>query len=79
MFQKVFDYKPYDQDYRIWLVLNPGTWLIPILMSVFVLAIVLHGFLFAVSPYGEYWGPEFEAAAPAAVEAAPAPAAEAAE
>jgi hypothetical protein len=49
-------------------------WLIPILLSVFVLAILIHAFLFSVGPYGEYW----VADAPAAVEAAPAPAAPAA-
>jgi len=77
MFQKVFDYKPKEQDYRIWLVLNPATWLIPILMSVFLLAIILHGMLFSVSPYVAYWGAEEapaveQAAAPATEEAAPA-------
>ena len=72
MFQDVFNYKPQEQDYRIWLVLNPAVWLVPILMSVFVLGILIHALLFSVSPYGEYWGAE---AAPA-VEAAPAPAAE---
>jgi light-harvesting protein B-800-850 alpha chain len=76
MFQDVFNYKPKEQDYRIWLVVNPATWLIPILMAVFLLAIVLHGMLYAVSPYNSYWGPDFGTteAAPA-VEAAPAPAA----
>lgn len=71
MFQDVFNYKPKEQDYRIWLVLNPATWLVPILLSVFVLAILVHAFLFTAGPYGEYW----VADAPAAVEAAPAPAA----
>jgi light-harvesting protein B-800-850 alpha chain len=78
MFQDVFQYKPKEQDYRIWLVVNPATWLIPILMSVFVLGILVHAFLFSVSPYGEYWGGS-DAAAPAAEVAAPAPAAPAAE
>jgi light-harvesting protein B-800-850 alpha chain len=73
MFQDVFNYKPKEQDYRIWLVLNPATWLVPILMSVFLLGILIHAFLYSVSPYNEYWSPSFEA--PAAVEAAPAPAA----
>jgi light-harvesting protein B-800-850 alpha chain len=76
MFQDVFKYKPKEQDYRIWLVVNPGTWLIPILMSVFLLAILLHAMLFSVSPYSEYWGPDMGATEAAAVEAAPAPAAE---
>jgi light-harvesting protein B-800-850 alpha chain len=72
MFQDVFNYKPKEQDYRIWLVVNPATWLIPILMSVFVLGILIHAFLFSVSPYGGYWGGEEAAAAPAVEEAAPA-------
>jgi light-harvesting protein B-800-850 alpha chain len=71
MFQDVFNYKPKEQDYRIWLVVNPATWLIPILCSVFVLGILIHALLFSVSPYGGYWGGEEAAAAPA-VEAAPA-------
>jgi light-harvesting protein B-800-850 alpha chain len=70
-----FDYKPLEEDYRTWLVINPGTWLIPILMSVFLLGILIHAFLFTSSPYGEYWGGAAEAEA-AVVEAAPAPAAE---
>jgi light-harvesting complex 1 alpha chain len=45
-----------EDDWKVWLVLNPGTWLVPILMSVFVLAIVIHAMLFSVSPYGAYWG-----------------------
>jgi hypothetical protein len=62
-----------EDDWKVWLVLNPGTWLVPILMSVFLLAILVHAFLFSVGPYGEYWVAD---AAPVAVEAAPAPAAE---
>jgi hypothetical protein len=74
MFQDVFNYKPKEQDYRIWLVVNPAEWLIPILMSIFVLAILIHALLFTVSPYNAYWGGEEAAAAPAVEEAAPAPA-----
>jgi len=79
MFQDVFNYKPKEQDYRIWLVVNPATWLIPILIAVFALALLLHGLLFSISPYGAYWGHDMGQAAPAAVEAAPAPAAPAAQ
>jgi len=45
-----------EDDWKIWLVINPGTWLMPILFSVFILALVLHGLLFSISPYGAYWG-----------------------
>jgi light-harvesting complex 1 alpha chain len=60
-----------QDDWKIWLVVNPANWLIPILMSVFLLGILIHALLFSVSPYGGYWGGEEAAAAPA-VEAAPA-------
>jgi hypothetical protein len=76
MFQDVFNYKPKEQDYRIWLVINPATWLIPILLAVFILAILIHTLLYTVSPYNSYWSPDFGQAA-AATAAAPAPAAEA--
>jgi light-harvesting complex 1 alpha chain len=44
-----------EDDWKVWLVLNPATWLVPILMSVFLLAIVLHAALFTLSPYVGYW------------------------
>jgi hypothetical protein len=65
-----------EDDWKVWLVVNPATWLVPILMSVFLLGILIHAFLFTSSPYGEYWGPDMGAAEAVAVEAAPAPAAE---
>jgi light-harvesting complex 1 alpha chain len=63
-----------QDDWKVWLVVNPAKWLIPILMSIFVLAILIHALLFTVSPYNAYWGGEEAAAAPAVEEAAPAPA-----
>jgi hypothetical protein len=45
-----------EDDWKIWMVVNPGTWLIPILMSVFLLGILIHAFLFTASPYNAYWG-----------------------
>jgi hypothetical protein len=75
MFQDVLNYKPKEQDYRIWLVLNPGVWLVPILAAVLVIALAVHATVFS-GPYGEAW---FSPDAPAVVEAAPAPAAPTAE
>jgi hypothetical protein len=73
MFQDVFNYKPKEQDYRIWLVVNPATWLIPILAAVLVIALGVHSMVFALPQYS--WGAEeaVAAEAPVAVEAAPAP------
>jgi hypothetical protein len=73
MFQDVFNYKPKEQDYRIWLVVNPATWLIPILAAVLVIALGVHTMVFSLPQYT--WGAEEAAAveAPVAVEAAPAP------
>jgi hypothetical protein len=72
MFQDVFNYKPKEQDYRIWLVLNPATWLVPILAATLVIALGVHTMVFSLPQYS--WGAAEEAAAPApaAVEA-PAP------
>jgi light-harvesting protein B-800-850 alpha chain len=46
MFEKVLNYKPAEQDYRMWLVVNPGTWLIPILVIVLGVALVVHSVVF---------------------------------
>ena len=71
MFQDVFNYKPKEQDYRIWLVVSPATWLVPILAAVLVIALGVHAMVFSLPQYS--WGAA-EAPAPAPV-AAPAPAA----
>jgi hypothetical protein len=54
MFQDVFNYKPKEQDYRIWLVVNPATWLIPILAAVLVIALGVHSMVFSLPQYA--WG-----------------------
>lgn len=70
----VFDYKPLEKDYRIWLVLNPATWLIPILLAVLVVALIVHSYAWSL---GIGFDPvEAVAEAPVAVEAAPAAVAE---
>ncbi|MBK1719694.1 light-harvesting antenna LH1, alpha subunit [Thiocystis violacea] len=58
-------YKPIENDYKFWLVVNPATWLIPTLIAVLVTALLVHGVAFSLE--GQGW----HAAAPAAVEAAP--------
>ncbi|MBK1725222.1 light-harvesting antenna LH1, alpha subunit [Thiocystis violacea] len=62
-------YKPIENDYKFWLVVNPATWLIPTFMALIVLALAVHVFAFSLE--GQGW----HAPAPAAVEAAPAEAA----
>jgi hypothetical protein len=61
----VFDYKPLEQDYRIWLVLNPATWLIPMFAALLVIALAVHVYAFSLP--GNAWTPA--EAAPVAVEA----------
>ncbi|MBK5937827.1 light-harvesting antenna LH1, alpha subunit [Halochromatium roseum] len=51
MFQKVFNYKPAEHDYRIWLVINPAVWLIPIFALVLLVAIAVHAMVFAMPEY----------------------------
>ncbi len=52
MFEKVMNYKPQEQDYRIWMVVNPSTWLIPIMLSLLILAIAVHAAVFSIVPEG---------------------------
>lgn len=89
MFQEVFNYKPKEMDYRIWMVVNPAAWLIPILFAVLLIALAVHATVFGSAKYNfmnaveEVVVEEVAVAAPAveaapAAEAAPAPAAEAA-
>jgi light-harvesting complex 1 alpha chain len=62
-----------EDDWKVWLVVNPGTWLIPILMAVLVVALAVHAYVLNLPKYT--WA---KAAAPAPVAAAPARAAPAA-
>jgi light-harvesting protein B-800-850 alpha chain len=79
MFQDVFNYKPNEQDYRIWLVVNPSTWLMPIMLSLLVLGIAVHAAVFSVAPAGMLFVNDSAPVAAAPVEAAPAEAAPAAQ
>ncbi len=58
-------YKPAENDYKIWLVVNPAKWLIPTLVAVLAIALMIHFFAFSLEGLG------WSAPAPAAVEAAP--------
>jgi light-harvesting protein B-800-850 alpha chain len=64
------DYKPADQDYRFWLVVNPARWLLPILLTVGAVAIVVHLGAYSLKGQGYPRGHAAKvavAAAPAAV------------
>lgn len=77
MFQKVIDYKPKEQDYRIWMVVNPSVWLLPILVAVLLTALAVHNTVLN-SPKYNFLAAVEEApvAAAPAVEAPAAPVAE---
>ena len=69
------DYKPAEQDYRFWLVVNPARWLLPILFTVGAIAIVVHLGAYSVAgqgyPRGQCGPKVAAAAAPAAAVVAP--------
>ncbi len=33
-----------DDDWKMWLVVNPATWLMPILFAVLIIALVVHSY-----------------------------------
>ncbi|MBK1644766.1 light-harvesting protein [Thiocapsa imhoffii] len=35
-----------EDDWKVWLVLNPAKWLMPILFAVLIIALVLHAVVF---------------------------------
>lgn len=39
-----------QDDWKVWLVVNPSTWLMPILFSQLILGICVHFAVFSVSP-----------------------------
>lgn len=43
-----------EDDWKIWLVLNPATWLVPILAAVLVIALSVHAVILALPAYS--WG-----------------------
>ncbi len=41
-----------QDDWKIWMVVNPSTWLMPILFSLLILGIAVHAAVFAIVPQG---------------------------
>jgi light-harvesting complex 1 alpha chain len=35
-----------EDDWKVWLVLNPATWLMPILFAVLIIALAIHAVVF---------------------------------
>jgi hypothetical protein len=46
-------YKPAEQDYRIWLVVDPAKWLMPMFIALLLLVIAIHSY--ALSLPGQGW------------------------
>jgi light-harvesting complex 1 alpha chain len=40
-----------EDDWKVWLVLNPGVWLMPILFAVLVVALIVHSYVIGLG-YG---------------------------
>lgn len=47
----VSSYNPGEQDYRIWLVVNPAKWLFPIWVGALVVALAVHALVFSNPRY----------------------------
>jgi light-harvesting complex 1 alpha chain len=40
-----------EDDWKVWLVVNPGTWLMPILFAVLVIALAVHALVLHLPQY----------------------------
>jgi hypothetical protein len=49
----IYSYRPLEQDYRFWLVVNPAKWLLPIFVAVVLVAVAIHGYAFSLP--GKSW------------------------
>jgi light-harvesting protein B-800-850 alpha chain len=65
-----FEYKPSEQDYLFWTVVDPATWLIPILFAVLIVALSVHAYALSIPGRG-FAKPVAAPAAVAAPVAAP--------
>jgi light-harvesting protein B-800-850 alpha chain len=68
------DYKPLESDYLFWLVVNPSTWLMPILFAVLLIALVVHNYAINLPGRGFATPVAAPVAVAPAVVVAPAPA-----
>lgn len=55
------DYRPVkpknpEDDWKIWLVLDPGKWLVPIWITLLVLVIIIHGYVLGSAKYAAFLG-----------------------
>lgn len=39
-----------EDDWKVWLVMNPSTWLFPILLTVLLIALAVHATVFSIAP-----------------------------
>lgn len=40
-----------EDDWKVWLVLDPGKWLVPIWVTALVVALLIHGYVLSSAKY----------------------------